>query len=158
MITTIQLKRGLEEDWEYRNPILKIGEPGYATDTKVLKIGDGVTAWNDLEPINAPAYDPNLQIVTIEEGSNIILDADSGNTYYRYKGTSPITVSVPNTIPLVVPLAINQIGDGEVTLQGASGVILSTANLTTGGQGFGVTIMKVADNLVDVIGGVAKVM
>jgi len=50
MITTIQLKRDTSIAWEVYNPVLKVGEPGYATDTKVLKIGDGVTAWNDLEP------------------------------------------------------------------------------------------------------------
>ena len=95
-----------------------------------------------------------LRIVNIEEGSNIILDADSGNTYYRYKGASPITVTVPNTVPLALPFAINQMGVGDITIQGGAGVVLTTANLKTGGQGFGVTIMKVANNLVDVIGGV----
>ncbi|HZJ98847.1 MAG TPA: hypothetical protein VFC79_02520 [Tissierellaceae bacterium] len=50
MITTIQLKRGISVVWDAVNPTLKIGEPGYATDKKVLKIGDGITAWNDLEP------------------------------------------------------------------------------------------------------------
>jgi hypothetical protein len=30
------------------NPILQLGELGYETDTNKLKIGDGVTAWNDL--------------------------------------------------------------------------------------------------------------
>lgn len=30
------------------NPILQRGELGYETDTNLLKVGDGVTAWNDL--------------------------------------------------------------------------------------------------------------
>ena len=61
--------------------------------------------------------DGGLRIVNIEEGSNIILDADSGNTYYRYKGASPITVTVPNTVPLALPFAINQMGAGEITIR-----------------------------------------
>jgi hypothetical protein len=44
----IKLKRGLSTEWADLNPILKLGEPGYEKDTKKLKIGDGVTLWNDL--------------------------------------------------------------------------------------------------------------
>lgn len=119
--------------------------------------GDATGRWVEVGELGGGGggiYDPSLRIINIEEGSNIILDANSDNTYYRYKGASPITVTVPNTIPLALPLAINQMGVGEITLQGAAGVVLTTANLKTGGQGFGVTIMKVANNLVDVIGGV----
>ena len=46
--TQIRLKRGTAEAWARNNPILAKGEPGWATDTKVLKIGDGETHWNDL--------------------------------------------------------------------------------------------------------------
>ena len=46
--TQVRLKRGLAEAWARNNPILAKGEPGWATDTKVLKIGDGETHWNDL--------------------------------------------------------------------------------------------------------------
>lgn len=45
---TLQLKRGTAARWLELNPILADGEPGWAIDTKVLKIGDGVTHWNDL--------------------------------------------------------------------------------------------------------------
>ena len=47
--TTFQFKRGLASAWERNNPILAAGEPGWTLDTHILKIGDGVTAWNDLE-------------------------------------------------------------------------------------------------------------
>lgn len=53
--TTFQLKRGLASAWEKANPILAPGEPGWALDTHVLKIGDGVTAWNDLSTISGVA-------------------------------------------------------------------------------------------------------
>lgn len=53
----IRLKRGLAEAWARNNPILAKGEPGWATDTKVLKIGDGETHWNDLSyVINVSDY------------------------------------------------------------------------------------------------------
>ena len=50
--TIFKLRRALESEWEEHNPVLDLGEPGYAYDTRVLKIGDGVTHWNDLEIIN----------------------------------------------------------------------------------------------------------
>jgi len=34
--------------WASQNPVLLEGEPGVETDTHGLKLGDGVTAWNDL--------------------------------------------------------------------------------------------------------------
>lgn len=51
--TTFKLRRGYSEVWERNNPVLQEGEPGFALDTKVLKIGDGVTPWLDLEGIDS---------------------------------------------------------------------------------------------------------
>lgn len=45
---TFQWRRGSSLLWERRNPILRDGEPGKETDTGRYKLGDGVTAWNDL--------------------------------------------------------------------------------------------------------------
>ena len=47
-MAVIQFKRGSSARWAELNPILEVGEPGYDTDKGRLKIGDGVTAWNDL--------------------------------------------------------------------------------------------------------------
>lgn len=46
--TTFQLRRGNLAEWEAKNPILALGEPGFVVDKFKLKIGDGATAWNDL--------------------------------------------------------------------------------------------------------------
>ena len=45
----IQLRRDLSTKWVEINPILMEGEVGFETDTKLRKIGDGVTAWNNLD-------------------------------------------------------------------------------------------------------------
>lgn len=50
--TIFKLKRGTLTRWAELNPILQQGEPGFAYDANLLKIGDGVTAWNDLPLIN----------------------------------------------------------------------------------------------------------
>lgn len=44
----IQFRRGTSTDWEQINPILRVGEPGYATDLDSFKIGDGITEWTSL--------------------------------------------------------------------------------------------------------------
>lgn len=49
--TVFQLRRGLEAAWNRNNPILASGEPGFAIDKNAIKIGDGVTAWKDLNYI-----------------------------------------------------------------------------------------------------------
>lgn len=48
MTTRIKLRRDTATNWNDVNPVLALGEPGYDTTNNKLKIGDGVTAWQDL--------------------------------------------------------------------------------------------------------------
>lgn len=50
--TTFKLRRGLASKWAEVNPILAEGEPGWAMDTEVLKIGDGIKTWNELNALS----------------------------------------------------------------------------------------------------------
>jgi len=54
MAYRILLRRDTETNWSTSNTVLLSGEPGYATDTGELKIGDGVTAWNSLPSYVGP--------------------------------------------------------------------------------------------------------
>ena len=45
----IQLRNDISNIWTTKNPILLQGEMGIEYDTKKMKIGDGTTAWNDLD-------------------------------------------------------------------------------------------------------------
>ena len=49
----IQLRAGTAELWEIINPILAANEIAYDSTNHSLKVGDGVTAWNDLKFINS---------------------------------------------------------------------------------------------------------
>lgn len=49
MAITIKLRRDSAFEWAKTNPILDEGEPGYETDTKKFKIGDGVSRWRLLD-------------------------------------------------------------------------------------------------------------
>jgi hypothetical protein len=46
--TDIKMRKGTAAAWTSANPVLSAGEPGFETDTKKLKFGDGTTAWNSL--------------------------------------------------------------------------------------------------------------
>ena len=59
------------------NPVLASGEPGYAIDTKTLKIGDGVTAWNSLSTISGIGIENVIEDSTPQLGGN--LDLNSNN-------------------------------------------------------------------------------
>lgn len=59
----IQLRRDVSTKWAEINPILMEGEVGFEIDTKLRKIGDGVTAWNSLDYLAA-------ENITQELGSN----------------------------------------------------------------------------------------
>lgn len=48
-ITRVRWKRGTAADWTSANPVLRLGEPGWETDTQQGKVGDGVTDWNTLD-------------------------------------------------------------------------------------------------------------
>ena len=42
------VKRGFAADWAELNPVLRQGEIGFIIDENAIKIGDGVTLWNEL--------------------------------------------------------------------------------------------------------------
>jgi hypothetical protein len=49
MNVIIQFRRGTAAEWAAANPTLALGEVGYETDTKKIKVGNGSSAWNSLE-------------------------------------------------------------------------------------------------------------
>lgn len=46
---TFKLRRDPAATWALKNPVLGTGEPAHETDTGRLKVGDGVTPWNQLD-------------------------------------------------------------------------------------------------------------
>ena len=49
--TTIQIRSDNTSTWNAQNPTPAVAEPCYDTNTKKLRIGDGVTAYNSLDPV-----------------------------------------------------------------------------------------------------------
>ena len=57
------LRKDTAENWQNKNPILRKGEQGLETDTGIMKIGDGVTAFNSLSDNNIylpKSYNKNI--------------------------------------------------------------------------------------------------
>ena len=83
--TTFKLRRGFAARWEEVNPILEAGEPGYAIDTHVLKIGDGVLKWTELPALTGINIDPEQ----VEEA------------VYKYLDKNPINLETDTTLTQV---------------------------------------------------------
>jgi hypothetical protein len=90
--TRLVLRHARALEWTSKNPVLLQGEPGYETDTGQVKIGDGVTPWNEmayfleenvqevrpealLEHINSetphPAYDEGPSLVLLYNNKKV---------------------------------------------------------------------------------------
>lgn len=48
----IQMRRDTNAAFALAGTVLASGEPAFATDTRMLKVGDGVTPWSSLLPVN----------------------------------------------------------------------------------------------------------
>ena len=70
---TIRIRRDTTANWVAANPVLADGEAGIEKDTRNWKIGDGVTAWNDLEywtvaPVIKTISSTTYTLVASDEG------------------------------------------------------------------------------------------
>ena len=60
-------RRRLASEWASENPLLARGEPAWASDTFVLKIGDGVALYNDLPPVGG--FDSVADVYNVAAGT-----------------------------------------------------------------------------------------
>ena len=87
MADTIQLRRDTAAQWASKNPVLAAGEPGLATDTGVIKYGNGVTPWNGL---------PTQQAAT-------------GGQSFLFSATSDPGASAPGTLTVYAKTAAQRL-------------------------------------------------
>ena len=78
MATRIKLRRDTAANWLQQNPILALGEPGFETDTRMMKMGDGTTAWKDLKY----AVTGDLQVTgdTVHGDTSVSLSSGVGSS------------------------------------------------------------------------------
>lgn len=89
-----KFRRGLAASWVTQNPVLLDGEAGIERDTRRGKIGDGVTAWNDLEY----SLFGDIDLTGLADGMVITWDASAGrwkvSTPAGGGGSGPVPVSI----------------------------------------------------------------
>jgi hypothetical protein len=81
MSTTIKFRRGVASAWTQLNPILAEGEPGYETDTRKEKRGDGFTPWNNLPYVYDPEAISKVESVLRAELNTHINDPTPHSAY-----------------------------------------------------------------------------
>lgn len=92
----IQIRRGSSTVAADNNPILADGEPGWEQDTRILKIGDGVTPW------------VNLLAISGEGGTGVVSETGhEGFTFRVGSGPLPDPTTVPDMLYLLVPSVVD---------------------------------------------------
>ena len=113
----IKLRRDLAATWTSTNPTLAAGEPGYETDTKKIKYGDGTTAWTSL----------GYAIPTFTIGTEGAASGDGGLAYNQTTGV--LTYTPPAYIGLTgISVGTEAVasGDGGIAYNNTTGVFTYT--------------------------------
>lgn len=129
--TTFKLKRGTAARWQELNPVLQQGEPGFVYDTYQLKIGDGVTAWNDLPYIGGYIADGDSVIINDNVFSLFGFSEAAVGAYPRKGANGQIEWVIPskenfNELVAVVERLEALVGDIPVAEQVQSAIKKST--------------------------------
>jgi hypothetical protein len=123
MAATIQFKRGLAASWTSINPTLAVGECGFETDTKKLKIGTGSTAWNSLT-----YFVGDVSAANLNDLADVTITSATDGDFLRWNGTAWINDAVN--------LSTDTVGNYMVDLTQGTGVTITH----TPGEGSNATI------------------
>jgi len=110
MAVNILLRRGTAAEWTSANPILLEGEVGVETDTKKLKVGDGLTVWASLPYITltpaaaatlyAPLANPTFTgTVSLDTGVNLVFEGATANAFETTLAVTDPTADRTLTLP-----------------------------------------------------------
>lgn len=78
----LKQKYDTSSNWGTANPILLAGEIGVESDTNKIKIGDGVTNWNDLSYINGSSDGNIILLAGTEENPINLGELNLGQLYF----------------------------------------------------------------------------
>jgi hypothetical protein len=132
MATRIQVRRGTTSQWNTANPTLEEGEIGYNTTLGQMKIGDGATAWADLDYIlNTSALDTSLGSYipdTEKSAINGVAELDGSKNILApagiiFEGTAN---DHETTLSVTDPTA-----DRTITFPDVTGTVVTTGNLSS---------------------------
>lgn len=69
-VSKFQTRRATAASWNTSNPVLAAGEPGFETDTGLMKYGNGTSAWKNLGYYNGRPFD------TVEMADDVAVEVD----------------------------------------------------------------------------------
>lgn len=94
---TIKVREGSTSEWTSKNPVLASGEFGYDWLAKVLKIGDGVTEWSGLNPINGGSGSSVTVVQTTGSSTTSVMSQNAVTTNLNDKQAKFISGTSFNT-------------------------------------------------------------
>jgi len=125
---TLILRNDTASEWFSKNPILALGEIGAENDTGLLKLGDGLHRFNDLDYINSGDIDENL----VTKVNNKLTVANYGKSYWTYSSEDGQEVEVeetdltqwPQNLALEVKNGIARWVESKITYLNSQGKII----------------------------------
>ena len=174
--TQVQVRRDTSSNWTSSNPTLASGEIGFETNTGKFKIGTGSATWASLDYFGTDASVVTLtgtQTLTNKTLTapvvNLALNAQTGTTYtpvladngklVTLSNASAITLTVPTNASVAyatgAQINIQQIGAGQVTVVGDTGVTVNGTGTATRAQWSAATLLKTATNTWTLIGDIS---
>ena len=133
----LSIRRGTKDQWETENTVLLEGEPGWELDTRRLKIGDGETAWSDLnyytvgdsEASGSVIHDSTVLPEHINSVSSAVEYFGAKFKVYDDQGANEFIAGLQGSAPqYVLTLAA---GTGGTASSGSSSSVVSAATLIT---------------------------
>jgi hypothetical protein len=109
----IQFRKGTLAQFNSANPTLASGEPGFATDANVLKVGDGLTPWSGLLGFSVGSGISSLNGLT---ASALVIDGGH-NIQVTTSGTEIISVAYTGVDHRIVPGLTNINNNGNTFIQ-----------------------------------------
>ena len=102
----IQIRSDTAERWALYNPILASGEFGYDKTNEVVKVGDGVTPWSELDIITGLKLSlQDIAIADIQvknaEGVKINPSTQEGQQAILDRLNDPLPVSINNSLATI---------------------------------------------------------
>ena len=173
-------RRGTKTQWETANPVLAAGEMGFSVNENVVKIGDGLTAWNSLPQIGSDsAYEVaklngyvgtetqwlaslvgaagaaggfnSTQVVSEKTGNYTLLSGDVGKLITN---TAAVTITVNNVLTAGQQIDFLQTNAAAFTFVAGSGVTLNSkgSQLSTAALGSPASIKCTASGIYWLVG------
>lgn len=155
LTSRIQSRNDTAALWNTKNPILLKGEIGIENDTRKIKIGDGITQWNELQYVSAhevvlKSTDPQANDIGHENGTIWINQANNKIYILVAQTTTAVWLRLTTSAELAVvaesqvaqklktarTISVSGAGTGSVNFDGSANadlaIVLKNSGVTAG--------------------------